>query len=298
MAIGYICLMISVLAGCTKGYFGKRISGLTRGMAASVWVNLIRLCLCVGISFLVGGAGLLQGGSSLDLPAVLTGIFYGLTSAFFLVSWLICARNGTYMLINIFLMLGMLITLILNSLFLPGEEITLIQWGGILLLIIAVLIMYSYNTGQRGKMKPSALLLLFACGISEGLGGFAQKLFQHHSESDTAFFTLISYGVAAVVLSGALWLPSVRREQVRPWPLVKHTFPYVAVMAVCLFLNSYFKTEAAAPGRLTGAQLYPVYESVGLILSVCMSHFFFKEKATLRCIAGCVLAFGAVLLLK
>ena len=297
MILGYPFLIISVLAGVTKGYFGKKISNLTQGIAASVWVNLLRVGLCILISLLVSGASLFSGARP-DTVAILTGTAYGCTNAFFIVSWLFCVRNGTYMLINIFLMLGMLITLILSNLFLPGESISLLQWGGIALLILAVLIMISYNTKERGKMTLSQFFLLFACGLSEGLGGFMQKCFQHHSQSNTAFFTLISYGTAALVLGGVLLLPAVKTEKTVPCPLIKRTFPLIAIMALCLFLNSFFKTEAAAPGRLTSARLYPVYESIGLILNVAMCHFLLKEKATLRCLIGCALSLIAVLLLK
>lgn len=298
MVLGYTFLMIAVLAGCTKGYFGKQISGKTQGMAASVWANVLRMGFCIVISLLVGGVGMLRKGLSVDLALVLTGVLSGVMMAFFVVSWLYCVRGGTYMLVNISLMLGMLVTLILSNLFLSGETVTLIQWGGVALLIGAVLVMYSYNKGMRGKMRISSLLLLLACGVSNGLCDFSQKLFQHYSKSDTALFTLITYFVTLLVLLAVLGLPQVRREQVKPLPLIKELFFYVLIMAVCLFLNSYFKTEAAAPGRLTAAQLYPVSESVSMLLSVLMSHFLLKEKATPRCITGCVLALAAVLLLK
>ncbi len=298
MILGYAFLMIAVLAGATKGYFGKKISTKTQGLGASVLANVLRMGLCIVISLAVGSVGIFQKGLTLDAPLLLIGVFSGIMMAFFVVSWLFCVRAGAYMLVSVFLMLGMLVTLILSNLFLPGETISLAQWCGVVLMIAAVLVMYSYNRNQRGKLTWPALLLLVACGASNGLCEFSQKLFKHYSNSDTAFFTLITYGVALLVLCLFLTFPMVRKEQVKAGPLIKEIFFDVLIMAVCLFLNSYFKTEAAAPGRLTAAQLYPVSECVSITLGVLTAHFLFKEKATPRCIIGCILALAAVLLLK
>ena len=86
MALGYLFLLISVLAGSTKGYFGKRISGKTQGMAASVWVNILRMVFCILISILISGASLLHSGGKIDNALLITGIFSGVTQAAFLIS--------------------------------------------------------------------------------------------------------------------------------------------------------------------------------------------------------------------
>ena len=67
-------------------------------------------------------------------------------------------------------------------------------------------------------------------------------------------------------------------------------------MAVCLFLNSYFKTLAAA--RLDSAVLYPLNQGLALMLSMIMAAVFFKEKITPRCVIGLCLAFGGLLIIN
>ena len=68
---------------------------------------------------------------------------------------------------------------------------------------------------------------------------------------------------------------------------------YVAIMAVCLFANSYFKTLAA--GRLAAVVLYPMTQGLSLIASAGMSALFFREKVTLRVALALLLAFPALL---
>lgn len=298
MAIGYLFLLISVFAGSTKGYFGKRISGKTEGMAASVWVNILRMVFCILISILVSGASLLQSGGKIDNALIITGIFSGVTQAAFLISWLYCVRGGGYMLVTVFTMLGIVVTLILSTLFLPGETISLTQWGAVALLIIAVFVMYSYNTGMQGKLSLGTKIALVICGLSHGLSSFMQKVFQVYSAGDTGTFTLIGYVVTLAALLCLLLLPSVRSEKQKPAQLIKGIFFPVLMMAIALFLCNYFAVEAAAPGRLSSVQLYPAREGLNMLLGVLMSHFLFREKANLRCIIGCFLAFIATLLLQ
>jgi len=71
---------------------------------------------------------------------------------------------------------------------------------------------------------------------------------------------------------------------------------YIAVMAVCLFLNSYFKTLAA--GHLTATQLYPLNQGGSVILSMLMSALLFRERINARCILGVTLSFGALLMIN
>ena len=78
--------------------------------------------------------------------------------------------------------------------------------------------------------------------------------------------------------------------------LLRSTLLPIVLMAVCLFLNSYFK--AMSNNYIPPMQLFPIYQAGGLILSATMSAVFFKEKITPRCVIGLTLSFIAILLLK
>lgn len=77
---------------------------------------------------------------------------------------------------------------------------------------------------------------------------------------------------------------------------VKKIVLYIAIMALCLFANSYFKTLAAT--ELDSAQLYPLNQGAALILSMGMSALSFKEKVTPKAILGIVLAFAGLLVMN
>jgi hypothetical protein len=92
------------------------------------------------------------------------------------VSWLISVKKSAYMMLDIFLMLGVLLPLTGSSIFF-GESVKLTQWVGIDVLFIAVVIMCSYSNTIKAKLTLPSLLLLLLCGIANGVADFSQKLF-------------------------------------------------------------------------------------------------------------------------
>lgn len=70
----------------------------------------------------------------------------------------------------------------------------------------------------------------------------------------------------------------------------------MAVMAACLFANSFFKTLAAE--HLDAILLYPLNQGAALILSTLMSSVCFRERITVKCICGIVIAFVGLLVIN
>jgi multidrug transporter EmrE-like cation transporter len=85
-------------------------------------------------------------------------------------------------------------------------------------------------------------------------------------------------------------------KTIKPAILDKQKLIYIAVMALFLFCNSYFKTLAA--GRLSAVQLYPLSQGAAMILSLLMSAIFFKEKIKPLCIVGMAVLFIGLLFLN
>ena len=165
----------------------------------------------------------------------------------------------------------------------------------IALLIVAVIIMASYSTKLKGRLSTKAIILLVLCGLSSGLYDFSLKLFTGFSGASVSTLNFFSYLVSTVVL-GAIFLFCKDKSAFDAKKMLHDTGIVVVVMSICLFTNSYFK--ALANNYIPPAQLYPVYQAGGLIVSALMSRIFFKEKITPRCILGLMIAFVSILLLK
>ncbi len=290
--MGYLYLFISLITGATKGLFGKKVSTLVTGTRGAAATNLLRMALCTLISILLLVTGIEKVSLVPDGPAIFIGIAAGVTLSAFTITWLLAVQKGAFVLISVAQMFGVVVTLICSTLVF-GTQPTLLQYLGIALLMAAVLVMGSYSKKLKGSLTAIAIVLLILCGVSSGLYDFTLKLFTTYSTSSKSMLNLLTYLVSALILGGMVLLPQKGEKVAIPWK--KIVLP-ILLMSVCLFLNSYFK--AFSTQYLPDAALYPIYQAGGLILSTLIGAVFFKERVTVRCVIGLVLAFAAILLLK
>ena len=298
--IGYLFLGIALIAGAAKGYCGKRISGKITTLSDSVLANTGRMLLCMIIGFLLV---LVQDGPSalaVDRATLWTSLLGGVCSALFVISWLFAVKQSAYMMVEVFLLLGAMIPISLSAL-LFDERIRLIQGIGIAILLIAVYIMSTYNTSIKGKMSVKATIPLVVAGIANGSADLSQKMFSRLGGNDSASaFNLYTYIFsAAVLLVFYLFLcikNKKRQERACDLNIFRHTWGFILMMAICLFMNSYFKTLSAA--HITATQLYPLNQGASVVLSLLMSAIFFKEKINVKSVLGICLAFVALLLIN
>lgn len=288
--MGYLYLAIALFCGAAKGYCGKKTSGYVNGFKDAMLTNTIRMALCIVIGLIMIIAG---GNVSFMLPSpklLLISALSGVTTSVFVVTWLLSVKKGAYMMLDVFLTLGVLVPILLG-LFLFDENVRLNQWIGLAILVVAVIIMCSYNNSIKEKITPFSLLMLVICGVSNGLTSFSQKLFvKRCADIPIAVFNLYTYVFSAIVLIAFYFVFNHREKSADSKGFgVKSILGYVIVMAICLFLNSYFATLAA--GYLDSAKLYPLNQGAALALSSVMSAIFFKEKLTLKCIVGLILTF-------
>ena len=294
--MGYLFLALALAASATKGYCGKQPSGYVNEYKDAMLANTIRMAFCIIIGFIMiavqGNVGLLKISPTMLLITALSGI----TTSVFVVCWLISVKKGAYMMLDAFLMLGVMVPL-LGSSIMFDEKIKLTQWAGLAILLVAVLIMCSYNNSIKEKMSPSSFALLVICGAANGLTDFSQKLFvKLCTDSTSAVFNFYTYVFSAAVLIVCYFIFKGKSGGNDTKSNFKPIFIYIMIMSVCLFAYSYFKTNAA--NYLSSAQLYPLSQGAGLIISSVMSATLFREKLTLKCIIGLALSFAALIIIN
>lgn len=329
--MGYLFLSAALLAGAVKGFCGKKVSQFIQDPKGAMMANLIRMLLCIFIGFVI----ILAGDNLLFLiptpQLLLIAALSGISTALFVVLWLLAVRKSAYMLLEVFLMLGILVPLA-GCYLLFQESISLSQWIGILILLAAVYLMCSYNNSIKTKITFSSLGLLIACGLSGGVTDFSQKLFVKFLPAiPVSVFNFYTYVFAALTLGILFFRPrSCSNISAAAQPVIPEKHPvspekqsaddlhcssvdsisqsvknttlsgklaaYILVMAVCLFLNSYFKTIAA--DHLDSIQLYPLNQGMALVLSTTMAAVFFHEKFKAKAIVGIAFAFLGLLLIN
>lgn len=203
------------------------------------------------------------------------------------------------MVISVFLMIGNIFTIVMCRIF-YNEPIYLNQYIGFAVLIGATFIMCAPAGGNGKKMTLKALAILLGCGITNGLTDFTQKVFVHaQSGATNAAFNFYTYVFATITLIIALMLAKTEhKDDVAQHTkyIIKSTIVYIAITAVSLFGNSYFKVLAAA--NMDSALLYPLFQGSGLILSAIMARIFFQEKISVKKAIGMVLAFAALCMIN
>ena len=282
---------IAVLAGVTKGYSGKKTSGMTEHFHDAVYINAVRFGIC---SLLGGIICLLQGGAS-SLKSV-DGLWVALISGFaqgaFATTWLLAVRTGAYTMLDAFLTAGILIPTVLCR-FLYDEPIRPLQWLGFMILLGAVCILCSYNNSIKQKLTRKGVGLLVACSASSGVVDLAQRVMNHsYPGMAAATYQFYAYLFAMLFLVGLTVL--IKPKAAKPVSVKKIGW-HLVVMAVCLFINSYSKQYAAK--RIPAVAMYSVCQGGGLILSAVMAAVFFHEPLKKRSVIGMLFIFAAMLLI-
>ena len=188
--MGYLFLAIALLAGSAKGFCGKRVSRYTATYSDAAFINSLRMVFCA----VIGAAIMLIGnGAALSQPTarlILISLLSGASTAAFVILWLVSVKTGAYVMLDVFLMLGVGVTVALCFAFL-GEPIRITQVIGFVILVAAAFVMLSYNGSLKGKTSPLKFILLIGCGVANGLTDFSQKLFSKTvSGSSVAEFSL------------------------------------------------------------------------------------------------------------
>lgn len=293
--IGYVFLSIALLSGAVKGYCGKKLGTFALNQQSAVLLNMVRMALCIVFGFLIVLCG---GGISAALPdgrLFFISAISGISTSVMVVAWLLSVRKSAYLMVDVFLTLGSLVpTIACFALF--GEAISAKQWIGYTILIIAAFLMCSYNNSIKVKMDIPSLAVLIICGFSSGVTDFSQKWFiKEFPNLPAAVFNLYTYAFAGASLS-IFYLIILKNEKPKFESGSGFRYLYVAIMAIMLFANSLFKTKAAV--FLDSAQLYPITQGMGLILSSLMAAIFFKERLTVKCIIGMSVTFVGMLIMN
>lgn len=297
--MGYIFLLISLFAGTAKGFCGKKTSGYVSGFKDAMLANTVRMVICI----IIGALFVVLGGETAKLrpncQTILISALSGVATSVFVVCWLVSVKKGAYMMLDVFLMLGVLVPIILSRIFF-AEEIGLNSKIGLGILLAAVIIMCSYNNSIKEKMTASSFVILVLCGLAGGVTDFSQKLFvksvQGGSVSVFNFYTYVFSALTLVLFFVILSIRDKNTSSGNGFAAIKPIFGYISLMSLFLFINSFFKTKAAV--YLDSAQLYPMNQGMALVLSSLMSAVCFKEKLTAKCIIGLVVSFIGLIVIN
>ena len=294
--MGYLFLAIALLTNNIKGYCGKQMSRYSAKLNDTLLICFFRMLMCIGTSAII--LAVTGGFFGLEITSKLIGYaaFSGISTAILVAAWLFAANSSGYMMLEVFQMLGVGVTILMSFAF-YREEITLRDMIGFCVLVFAAYLMHA---GTKVKPTLKTLAVVILCGLANGMTDFSQKAFIYSGlDTTTAQFQLCSYVFAAATLI-ALYVGMTagkkQEESGGAVAILKKTWYFVLIMAVCLYGNSFFKTEAA--NYLSAAKLYTLSQGGTMAIGILMSAFLFKEKLTLKSYASIVITFIGLLIIN
>ena len=297
--IGYIFLLLALTGGLIKGFAGKGISRDVASLSDGFTVNLMRCSFSALFAFALALPLSSIEGFQLSPQGFLVSGLSSLFMAMFTVAWLYAYKSEAYIFLNIFTMLGSIVTALLGFIF-YGDELKPTRILGMLLLFAAVYIMSLYNKDIKGKFTPKGIITLIIGTLGAALADFMQKVFTKEALGSPYVFNFYTYALAiipqAIILIILFKLRPKGEEGISPNLLdMKHIIIYIVISAA-LYLNSISKTLAA--GEIPTTMLYPTLQGANLIASAALAAIFFKEKMTKKSIVGILIALCAVVLMN
>jgi uncharacterized membrane protein len=295
--MGYIFLAIALLTNNIKGYCGKQMSRYSAKLNDTLLICFFRMLMCIGTSAVI--LAVTGGYFGLEITPKLIGYaaFSGISTAILVAAWLFAANSSGYMMLEVFQMLGVGVTILMSFVFYQ-EEITVRDLIGFAVLVFAAYLMHA---GTKIKPTLKTLAVVILCGLANGMTDFSQKAFIYSGlDTTTAQFQLCSYIFAAATLILLYTAMTAGKKQEDSdggaVAILKKTWYFVLIMAVCLYGNSFFKTEAA--NYLSAAKLYTLSQGGTMAIGTLMSAFIFKEKLTLKSYASIVITFIGLLIIN
>lgn len=293
--MGYIFLFIALSGGLLKAYCGKSLSLKINDENDSLIFNFFRMILCGFIGFFIsllayGNFSVFKIGQS----TLILSLFSGLFSSLFVILWMISVKSGAYAMVDVFVMSGTFIPMT-GSLIFFKENVEFLQWIGFLIVIFGVFVIVSYNNSVKTKITKNQIFLLMGVAVSSGMADFTQKLFADTSNNvPNAVFNFYTYVFSAVFIFIFIMVKKVETKQIKS--KLKISFVYIFLMAIGLFVNSFFKVESAK--ILDAVKLYPLNQGLALVLGMLMAHIFFNEKINIKCIFGILLGLAGMCMIN
>ena len=111
--MGYLFVLIALLCGVVKGFCGKKSSGTLVHSSDAMLVNTVRMIACILIGFAMIAVGGELGSLRVSPEFLLISAVSGIATAAFVVTWLLSVKQGAYMMVDVFLLIGVILPLLL-----------------------------------------------------------------------------------------------------------------------------------------------------------------------------------------
>ena len=286
-----LLLSLSILLGVLKSSVYNRYAKASRpGLAGVLLFNV----LTYGVAVLVT---LCFGLSEFPSPFTLfSALGYGLIVFSLQALSVIAMTIGPMSLTSLLVFYGMIIPSLSGPLF-WGERLGALQIVGMVLMITSVFLLYKKDPAQSG-VGAKWWILAALCFLLSGGAGVMEKVHQTSEWRDQRIAFLFSAFLFMFCLSAIglliVWIAGRRKESQRePVPRALLLGAVAGVIA-----GFYCQINLYLSGALDSMVYYPIANGGGLLLTVLVSLFVFRERLTRKTLFGIGIGLISILCLS
>lgn len=262
----YILLILSIICAFANNLLLHKFSN--RGLEGLKDVLLFNSCASAVWIVILFSKGIYSG-LDFDLSTVSWGIFYGLVSAAFLLCKMQALASGPVSLTS-FIGCSSLLISTAFGVFILHEDASMLQWLGVLLLIISLFFIVAPKGGKSDKSWKFWCAGFFVCSAATGI------IFKMQQRSSSASNVDEMLMIAALTASLTFLITSFLIGKDRKPHVPRSAIPYVITCGVCACL--YNRLNVTLSGALPGVVFFPTFNGSVIILSTLAGVFLFREK--------------------
>ena len=264
------------------------------------YYNLLSAVFSLITLFMVGFDGF-------DIPTILCALATAVCLALELFAT-IEVLKATTLVVNQMFSVGALIIPCIAGIFFFNEPMTIWQWLGIGLFVVAMYFMVSgtkqSNAKKVEKLSLKTIMLLLLTLFAGGGTMVAQKAFAvvvpNGSVAAYSFlmFALnavimyIGYGISCLAKRKQLQMTENSLSETQKCGLSKVLLICGLILAFAVFVINMLVTELGK--HISSAILFSVSYAIGIVITILVGAIFYKEKITIKNIIGIVLCVGAL----
>lgn len=290
----YFLLILSVVTASGKALFGKAIGNHSTTFKQTLLLNFqsFSVSLVCAILFTVHKIGSIF---TVSPYTIILALIFSVSVTATQITQSKAMSMGASSSVSLIYSFGFTVPII-YGLFVWKETVSVFQYVGLALLIVAlVLIVYKREKSEKKGLSWFVLALLAMLG--SGINGIIQKTHQLSSFSGEIDLFLLYTMLFSTVLTGIATLivkDKTRTTEQNPVPLWQRiVLPIGMGVCVCAlnFINLYLS------GKLPSVVFFPIYNIGNLLLTTVVSAIIFKDKTTVIQNIGLGVGIAAILII-
>lgn len=287
IAVILLCRVAQHMCGKTSS---KRVNGIPCFLKYAAFRNLLSAALAAGLIVISGN------GFHCDAKTVIISMLSGISLTASMIFGIMALKNGTVALNSMFGTAGLIVPVI-AGIFLFDTPVSILQWLGVALFLCAAYLLISNSKRTYNKFSPKTLLLLLGVLLTEGFTMLAQQLFAHYVQNgDVTVFSLFSFGIPGIAIVIYLLIKSKIHNEGKIPRLTPELIGLGAVLSLAVFIINQLATLAASV--VSPVVLFAFINGGSTIIGTIVAAIMFKEKLTLRNVAGVIIGVLALVIVK